>query len=147
MVTIETVAKEVSTLVPKLITGIKGSLMLHKDVTGQQMIMILLLNEIGVSKINTLSKRLGVSPPTITGIVDRLQRSGYVERFRDTEDRRIVFVRLTKKGHKFVDKLKKTIQRRWMQILVYLNDKERIAYVNILKKLIRAISIETEQQY
>ena len=55
MVTIETVAKEVSTLVPKLITGIKGSLMLHKDVTGQQMIMILLLNEIGVSKINTLS--------------------------------------------------------------------------------------------
>ncbi|NQU19011.1 MarR family transcriptional regulator [bacterium] len=144
MVTIETVAKEVSALVPKLITGIKGSLMLHKDVTGQQMIMILLLNEIGASKVNTLSKRLGVSPPTITGIVDRLQRSGYVERFRDTEDRRIVFVKLTKRGHKFVDKLKKTIQRRWIQILVYLNDKERIAYVNILKKLIRAISREAE---
>ncbi|MBL7130532.1 MAG: MarR family transcriptional regulator [Candidatus Omnitrophica bacterium] len=147
MVTIGEVAREVSALVPKLISSIKGNLMLSEVVTTQQMITILLLSEIGTSKVSAIAKRMGVSPPTITGIVDRLQKSGYVNRFRDSKDRRVVFVKLTKKGHKFVEKLKKTIQRRWSQILVYLTDEERLAYVKILKKIINVLAKEEVRSF
>ena len=35
---------------------------------------------------------------TITGILNTLERHGYVRRFRSTDDQRVVFVALTDKG-------------------------------------------------
>ena len=61
MASIEKEAKEMSVLVPKLMTGVKGSLMLSEDVTPQQMITILTINEIGLCKVSLISKRMGVS--------------------------------------------------------------------------------------
>jgi DNA-binding MarR family transcriptional regulator len=42
--------------------------------------------------------RLGITTGTLTVAVDRLVRKGYVERNRDTKDRRVVRIRLTRKG-------------------------------------------------
>jgi len=140
MATIKETAQEVSGLVPKVMAGVKGNLMFSEDITTQQVITIMTLSEKGTSKICMLSKRMGVSPPTTTGLVDRLERSGYVSRVRDVQDRRNVFVKLTKKGNKFVEKFKKTIQRRWMKVLAHLTEKERKEYISILKKISSALS-------
>ncbi|MFH1622396.1 MAG: MarR family transcriptional regulator [Candidatus Omnitrophota bacterium] len=142
MASIEQEAKEMSVLVPKLMTGVKGSLMLSEDVTPQQMITIFTINEIDGCKVSVVSKRMGISAPTITGLVDRLVKNAYVQRVRDTQDRRIVFVKLTKKGKIFVGKFKKSIQKRWKQILVHLTDEERADYIRILKKLMQAFEEE-----
>jgi len=142
MASIEQIASEVSSLIPKLITGVKGSLISEEDITPQQMMTILTISEIGVCKVSTISKRMGISPPTVTGLVDRLVRNSYVERIRDLEDRRIVFVKLTKKGNSFVGKFKKAIQSRWKQILIYLSEEDREAYIRILKKLMEAFEHE-----
>ncbi|HMG31662.1 MAG TPA: MarR family transcriptional regulator [Jiangellaceae bacterium] len=40
-----------------------------------------------------LARRAGLHPATITGILDRLERSGWVTRDRDPSDRRAVVVR------------------------------------------------------
>ncbi len=40
-----------------------------------------------------LARRAGLHPATITGILDRLERGGWVIRERDPADRRAVFVR------------------------------------------------------
>ena len=142
MATIQETARAVSSLVPKVIAGVKGNLMFSEDITSQQMITIFSLSQFGKSTICALAKRMGVSPPTTTGVVDRLQRSGYVERLGDEKDRRIVFVQLTKRGYSIVEKLKKTIQKRWMKILVHLTEEERAAYVKILVKISSALSKE-----
>lgn len=42
-----------------------------------------------------LAARLGVTPGSITPLVDRLGRAGYVEREQDPTDRRVVLVQLT----------------------------------------------------
>ncbi|MFC0216583.1 MarR family winged helix-turn-helix transcriptional regulator [Paenibacillus chartarius] len=63
--------------------------------TGPQ---ILVLRELFVGQqrtIGELSKALELSNSTITGIVDRLERNGLVERKRDEKDRRVVFVSIT----------------------------------------------------
>jgi DNA-binding MarR family transcriptional regulator len=40
-----------------------------------------------------LAKRIGMHPATMTGILDRLERSGWIARERDPSDRRAVVVR------------------------------------------------------
>lgn len=42
---------------------------------------------------SALARRAGVHPATVTGILDRLQRGGWVARDRDPSDRRAVVVR------------------------------------------------------
>ncbi|HEY0448058.1 MarR family transcriptional regulator [Actinophytocola sp.] len=43
---------------------------------------------------SALAKRAGMHPATITGVIDRLERSGWVVRDRDPADRRAVVVRV-----------------------------------------------------
>jgi|SRR5579884_722999 len=45
-----------------------------------------------------LARRLMVTPAVVTGIVDRLERRGYVQRVNDPEDRRRVRLALTERG-------------------------------------------------
>ncbi len=63
---------------------------------------------IPVQKIATL---MVTEKPDITRIIDRLETSKLVERVRGKEDRRVVFVKTTKKGKHFIEKLRKPITK------------------------------------
>jgi DNA-binding MarR family transcriptional regulator len=52
-----------------------------------------LINREGPLGPTTLARRAGMHPATITGILDRLERGGWVIRERDQSDRRAVVVR------------------------------------------------------
>ena len=45
-----------------------------------------------------LGKKLFLDNPTMTGIIDRMERDGFLERVPDENDRRVIKVRLTKKS-------------------------------------------------
>lgn len=47
---------------------------------------------------NLLARRLGLSTPTVSGLVDKLVRAGLVERGQRADDRRIIPLILTDKG-------------------------------------------------
>jgi DNA-binding MarR family transcriptional regulator len=55
--------------------------------------------------IGVISQRQGFDPPTITGIVKRLEQSGLVERRHNHEDRRVVKVYLTDEGREIMPPL------------------------------------------
>jgi DNA-binding MarR family transcriptional regulator len=40
-----------------------------------------------------LAEETGLSTGTITGVMDRLEKAGYVRRKRDTDDRRLIFIK------------------------------------------------------
>ena len=52
-----------------------------------------LISRHGPLSPSTLARRAGLHPATITGILDRLERGGWVARDRDQSDRRAVTVR------------------------------------------------------
>lgn len=59
------------------------------------------LDAIGPYEARAMSEtaaRLGITTGTLTVAIDRLVRKGYVERNRDSRDRRVVRVHLTRKG-------------------------------------------------
>lgn len=146
MVSIQETAREVSRLAPQVMARVKGAFMPGEDLTAQQMIMILTLKELGKVKVTGISRRMGVSPPTTTGLIDRLQRKGYVRRLRDERDRRVVLVELTPRGASFVVKIRDSIQKRWMKVVVYLSESERDLYVRLLKKIVEGLTRDANAQ-
>jgi len=66
--------------------------------TGPQLTVIKLLDQLGDLSLSSLSSRIQARNSTVTGIIDRMEREGWVRRERSTKDRRIVLIRLTDKG-------------------------------------------------
>lgn len=69
------------------------------DLTGPQLSVVKLLEQIGDMSLSELSDKIRAQNSTVTGIIDRMEREGLVTRERSKEDRRVVFIRLTAKGH------------------------------------------------
>ncbi|MCX7922916.1 MAG: MarR family transcriptional regulator [Clostridia bacterium] len=67
------------------------------DLTFPQMSVIALLNQHGEMKISDISEHMGLTNSTISGIIDRLEKTGLVRRVRYDHDRRVVKVALTDK--------------------------------------------------
>jgi DNA-binding MarR family transcriptional regulator len=59
-----------------------------------------------------IARKMGHSTAAATGLVDRLEKLGYVERMHAVDDRRKVMVRITQKGIELVAKLRATLQSR-----------------------------------
>jgi DNA-binding MarR family transcriptional regulator len=66
--------------------------------TGPQLTVIKILEELGDLSLSSLSERIKAQNSTVTGIIDRMEREELVKRGRSEEDRRIVLIRLTDKG-------------------------------------------------
>ncbi|MBU1061439.1 MAG: MarR family transcriptional regulator, partial [Candidatus Omnitrophica bacterium] len=113
MATIDEITHEISIMLPKLMKGARSSFLSKSNISSAQMIMLVSIHDHGQCKVKTLSKERGISPPTTTGLIDRLVRSGYVKRDSSLEDRRVVMVSLTKKGDKIVHDFLRTVQDRW----------------------------------
>jgi DNA-binding MarR family transcriptional regulator len=136
------IARELSLLIPKLITGVRASFFEIEELTNRQIIVLLFIYESGVANISSIAKNFSVSLATITGIVDRLVKRGYLKRKRDTRDRRIVYVSLSSKGARFVGDFLSIVRKRWKNVLKFLNEQERRAYLKILKKIVKALNQE-----
>jgi DNA-binding MarR family transcriptional regulator len=59
-----------------------------------------------------IARKMGHSTAAATGLVDRLEKLGYVERMHAADDRRKVMVRITAKGMELVAKLRGALQDR-----------------------------------
>lgn len=56
-----------------------------------------------------IAKKMGHSTAAATGLVDRIEKLGYVERSHGAEDRRKIMVRITSKGVDLVSHMRKEI--------------------------------------
>jgi DNA-binding MarR family transcriptional regulator len=57
-----------------------------------------------------IAKKMGHSTAAATGLVDRLEKLGYMERTHAVDDRRKVMVRVTSKGLDLVNRLRDELQ-------------------------------------
>ncbi|MFN7135523.1 MAG: MarR family winged helix-turn-helix transcriptional regulator, partial [Myxococcales bacterium] len=89
--------------------------------------------------VGELSRRVGVTDKTCTGLVDRLEEKGFVERVRDDEDRRVVRVRLTTRGTGTFAELDAEVFRKFTGFLALLGEDDRQSLFRILENLLQTL--------
>lgn len=70
------------------------------NLTGPQLTVVKILETIGDLSLSELSDKIRSQNSTVTGIIDRMEREGLVQRVRSHEDRRVIRIHLTEKGAK-----------------------------------------------
>jgi len=124
-------------------TLFRGEVTLNSDLTPSQIrSMSAFRDENKAYSIGELRKNARVKRSTISVMVDRLERDGIAERFREDGDRRIVKVRLTEKGRKVRREFSQKMRREMGKVFSKLTVNERsklLEYLtgagNILKKI------------
>jgi DNA-binding MarR family transcriptional regulator len=75
-------------------------------VTARQATLLWLVKRNPGLSLAELAAEEGISPPALSGYVDRLERAGLIERVRSTEDRRRVGLRLTGDGARLMRRIR-----------------------------------------
>lgn len=115
------------------------------DLTGPQLTVVKMLEQIGELSLSELSERIRAQNSTVTGIIDRMEREGLVTRERSKEDRRVVYIRLTAKGRKLADEIPVEPWEIFRSALETLTASETRELVKILGKVARRVrqTVET----
>ena len=75
-------------------------------VTSRQVTLLWLVRGRPGTSLRELAAEEGISAPSLSGHVDRLERLGLLERVRATDDRRRVGLRLTPEGNKLLRRVR-----------------------------------------
>ena len=75
-------------------------------VTARQATLLWLVKRSPGLSLAELAAEEGISPPALSGHVDRLESAGLLERVRSTEDRRRVGLRLTDEGIRLMRRIR-----------------------------------------
>ena len=75
-------------------------------ITARQATLLWLVKRSPGLALAELAAEEGISPPALSGHVDRLERSGLLERVRSSDDRRRVGLRLTDEGERLLRRVR-----------------------------------------
>ena len=106
----------------------------------------------GPLPMSRLADAMDVSQASATGIVDRMEQRGLVERLRDDADRRVVRVALADGGRQTIGVMASERRERLSQILEQLTDPELEGFLAGLRGMRRGrealhATLEAERQH
>src|SRR5438270_10741068 len=87
--------------------------------------------------ISGIAGRLGIDPTTVVRTVDSLEKRGLVERRRDRQDRRQVFVELTDAGYAVRREVQQRFKRQIQAIFVGMSAEGRASFLSGLEEFVR----------
>ena len=94
------------------------------NVSFPQFFLLAYLSSEDYLTMSDIAKKMGHSTAAATGLVDRLESLGYVDRLHAAEDRRKIMVRITTKGVELVAKMRKEIAKDLVGILADMDENE-----------------------
>jgi DNA-binding MarR family transcriptional regulator len=93
----------------------------------------------GSTNFKNLAVALGVTPPSVTGIVDRLVEHGLVSREENPENRRMQVLKITEKGKAILTRLTESRRSRMAFLLDGLNLEDLMALSRILANISKSL--------
>lgn len=88
--------------------------------------------------VSQLAARFEVTPPSITGLIDRLVAQSYITREDDSSDRRRVRHALTEYGAACLDRIAGDADRHFYRVFDQMTDDELAAFVRAHEAFLRA---------
>jgi DNA-binding MarR family transcriptional regulator len=92
-----------------------------------------------------LAELTGLTTGAITGVIDRLERGGFVRREDDPDDRRRVIVRTIPKRHREIGRLFEDIAARTAELGERYTDKELAVILDFMNRSRDTLQAATQQ--
>ena len=112
------------------------------NVSAAQVNCLLALYEYGPLPPSQIAKIVLVNSSTVTGIIDRLEQKGLVERQRISPDRRVITVQLTETGKTLAQNAPPPIQQKIVDGMKKLTPREVEHIVNALTILTNMLEVQ-----
>ena len=125
-----------------MLFGRIGRLLRPLDVSAAGGLVLGLLRDHGPMSPSELGERLIVTRATVTGVLDSLERRGYVRRSANPSDRRSLLVELTPDGRRVLQELRILIhhhEKAWMSVFT---EEELGTYIELLQRVQEALPEE-----
>lgn len=104
-----------------------------------------LIDRQGPLSPSALARAAGLHPATITGILDRLERGGWIARERDPSDRRAILVRARRDRYADLLRLYSGMNRSMNQIYAGYSESELEAIADFLQRTAKAGQSATDE--
>ncbi len=112
----------------------------RKDISLGQLHILMLLHDCQAASVSRLAELLGISMPSVSSVVDRLEESGLARRQRDEADRRVVHVVLSPKGREVAAEASGFRRRAARGLLRKFSAQELEALLTVLAAAKRALA-------
>jgi DNA-binding MarR family transcriptional regulator len=110
-------------------------------ITGPQLWALRTIYTHGQLSMGALSRNMYLQMSTVSGVVDRLERRGYVERVREAPDRRVVKINLTAAGKRLVQRGPEAAQGKLLHGLESLSQEDVLVIRSSLERVVRLMEI------
>lgn len=105
------------------------------DLTHDQHYILRYINRVGSCTSTALAEEFEVKKSAITAIITRLWEKGLIQRTRDENDRRVVYLTLTDKGKEFFNKTEEKIHNLVEQFITHFDESEIKQFIETYEKL------------
>jgi len=112
------------------------------SVTGPQLVTLREVARTGPVPVSTLARMVNLSQPTVTGILNRLERAGLVRRERSDRDRRNVLCTVTPQGASVLRDAPSLLQDHFRSELSRLHEWERSQMLATLQRIASLMDAE-----
>lgn len=116
------------------------------DCSKNEMLALVHVYRTGETSMSRVAEYVGVPLNTATGIVNRLEKRGLVERWRSEQDKRIMVVRITDQGKRQVASVVEAVGATVGRIFEDLTDEERSLLLKVIGRLPALLAQETGTQ-
>lgn len=110
--------------------------------TGPQLLILKELSTTPGITPSALARRLSISQATVTSMIDRLARKGYVQRVRDTEDKRKVRIRLCEQSLQIIEQNPSIMQEDFIEEFENLKPWEQTLILSSLQRIAELMNVQ-----
>jgi DNA-binding MarR family transcriptional regulator len=107
----------------------------ESGLTGPQLLIMQIVYDEGPLTAGALAKSVSLSQATVTSILDRLEKKGYLQRERDLEDKRKVWITLSSTGKNALKQAPTLLQESFINSFSELKDWEQSLILSSLQRV------------
>ncbi|GLX68726.1 MarR family winged helix-turn-helix transcriptional regulator [Paenibacillus glycanilyticus] len=118
-----------------LVQGVLNQVGAEHDVSIIQIRLFGILRDRELNMLQ-LAQYLGLDKSSITGLINRAERRGLVERSHSSHDRRVINVKVTPEGHQLIKVVSHKIERQMKSITDNLTEQDQSQFIMLASKML-----------
>ncbi|MEN2767777.1 MarR family winged helix-turn-helix transcriptional regulator [Ornithinibacillus xuwenensis] len=115
---------------------------IHSDITSDQFATLHYITKNEKCTSTDIANEFGVGKSAVTAQINRLFDKGLIERDRDDNDRRVIYLHVTDKGIDFVEFTEKALFSELEKYLTNFDQEEIYTFIHSLEKLAKVMNEE-----